>query len=825
MQGVVVMRFGVPFFSLAGLALLGLFIAPPAARSSERDIEQSLGLTRPLFADGPLTPIDIGADGLTDFLTVGGRLRGTETFSDDQLSLVVRNPDGSWSHTQSHRVAPGPYASTAAPRVVDLDGDGLDDVVLHAYHYDDESSFLVFFRQRPSPGLVECGRDTIPGHDLYSTLTLPLPRGFLFVFYHDGGTRIRWYRWSESAGKPVAAWELEKPPIAILTAFPAPTGGMIVAREEDESIGLHDFDASGLKAARPSASRLKLPQYYSASRVRRGAYESCWIRSPDMGPDTISVLLPSAAGDDIAVRSTVLPEEFEGYWPTFLPTSEEVLLCRRMWSPDSTATLIGHATHDGDVGRVDVLPWLGPDPMGVLETPGEEPELLVRTGRGDLWSLVRPSRWQPVHPDLPIGVERLIGTGDIDGDGLPDCAVEFETDDGVRVGVLRGLGRPPWFSDVAPVMNGETDSHTLADLNGDGREDLLALDRRADGSTALCVLAWNGWRLEVVEASRLTTPLYPYVLCRDYDGDGGMDVTTWEANPVLRWDKDLRALPPLEIEGSLPGWNRLGAADMNGDGKCESINGRASTVYATRIDFDGARYQQLGSWLCSFSPRAAIPANLDADRAQELILLGPQSYALWDFPPGGGGPVVIGGGNRSLWEGSAEDLDADGRVDIVTSDPLGITWDVAGVAESHAYQPLPELCDPDSRELAFEDLDRDGDLDLVCAGRRGLYVRVNDAIRQPARSADPLRLRIVSANPGRGSARAAVRMGTPGPMKAALYDVAGRRVWMRAQTIETGDWFELDVSPERFGRAAAGVYFLRVEGGGREATRRIVVLP
>jgi hypothetical protein len=55
--------------------------------------------------------------------------------------------------------------------------------------------------------------------------------------------------------------------------------------------------------------------------------------------------------------------------------------------------------------------------------------------------------------------------------------------------------------------------------------------------------------------------------------------------------------------------------------------------------------------------------------------------------------------------------------------------------------------------------------------------------------------------------------------------VAGRALWKLGESIETSDWIELTVAPERFGRPAAGVYFLRVEGGGREATRRIVVLP
>lgn len=79
-------------------------------------------------------------------------------------------------------------------------------------------------------------------------------------------------------------------------------------------------------------------------------------------------------------------------------------------------------------------------------------------------------------------------------------------------------------------------------------------------------------------------------------------------------------------------------------------------------------------------------------------------------------------------------------------------------------------------------------------------------------------------NPTSSGVRFAYALATPGPVRAEVYDVRGRRVALisnRAQSpgSHTGEW---DGSTGA-GRARAGVYYLRLRGPGFDQTRRFVI--
>ena len=76
-------------------------------------------------------------------------------------------------------------------------------------------------------------------------------------------------------------------------------------------------------------------------------------------------------------------------------------------------------------------------------------------------------------------------------------------------------------------------------------------------------------------------------------------------------------------------------------------------------------------------------------------------------------------------------------------------------------------------------------------------------------------------NPARSSARIAYRLGAPGPVRLEVVDVLGRTAATLVDGVEAAGAHAVDwpVGADR----AAGLYLVRLEAGGRVATRRLVV--
>jgi hypothetical protein len=224
-----------------------------------------------------------------------------------------------------------------------------------------------------------------------------------------------------------------------------------------------------------------------------------------------------------------------------------------------------------------------------------------------------------------------------------------------------------------------------------------------------------------------------------------------------------------------------------------------------------------------------MPVNIDGDRAVEVVLQGSRGHVVWDFPNGLGAPVEILRSSQPLEATATGEIDGNGVPDAFGTGGgvVAVTCDFLENPESRTYIPSCLIADSPWRELGppiAADIDGDGDVDLIVALERGLYVYPNTRIERSAGAPSNLQIRFVSEQPARDAARVVVRLREPGPIDARLYDVTGRALWSLHQTLETQDWFEVVVDPGRFGRSISGVYFLRVVGGGDAQTRRLVFL-
>ena len=80
-------------------------------------------------------------------------------------------------------------------------------------------------------------------------------------------------------------------------------------------------------------------------------------------------------------------------------------------------------------------------------------------------------------------------------------------------------------------------------------------------------------------------------------------------------------------------------------------------------------------------------------------------------------------------------------------------------------------------------------------------------------------------NPARGGTRIAYSLAAAGDVRLAIYDVRGRRVRSLLQRREEPGHHEIfwDGRNDHGSPCAAGSYFYRLEAGGLELTRRVIL--
>jgi hypothetical protein len=429
---------------------------------------------------------------------------------------------------------------------------------------------------------------------------------------------------------------------------------------------------------------------------------------------------------------------------------------------------------------------------------------------------------------------RSLTSADVDRDGNADLVTYQPTTGSLLVLFGDGAGN---FDDevVVPLDQGAAAVATL-DLNDDQLPDLVA----SDGSSRVHGFLNQGNRQFLLNTWALAGNGPRELATGDLDGDGDQDVVV--AN---RGDHSLTF---LENDGAGSLVRRIGGHALSGQPQgvlCADLNQTGNTDVVVNFGNEGnvGLVFGLGDW--TFSSVTRVPAglnisslkagdfnldgfpdllNLDLTLQLGLTMLNVERVLVDIAPsavsfdcteeyldarvvPGGARSWQLAVGSAGAWQVLAADGQAlVGRLDVFADTwTLRVPWEALDVPARSLRLVLGEGPDRDSLVM---------DLEAPC--RRDLSPNGREILSWEQ---EPW------PNPFNPRVHSRISLGRDARVRAAVYDLAGRQVSVLVDQVLPAGRHTLSWEGQADqGAAAAGVYFLRVEGPGTVLSRKLLLM-
>lgn len=381
------------------------------------------------------------------------------------------------------------------------------------------------------------------------------------------------------------------------------------------------------------------------------------------------------------------------------------------WQALAAGTRIDVADWNGD-GRADVAVYDGPTLVGFTQA----------------------TTLQFVPANLPAAVAVAPVLFDIDQDFDTDCIVP-STDGFTEHRLLRNVGGAWAVAPLTPTVSVPQQwAMDMADVNGDGVPDIVWGSSSTDTGRILLGDGNGGFTPAAAGAFGQYLAHTADIECADVDGDGDPDILVgaYQAPvvnpPTSRLFRNVNGnfvvVPFPSVYGSV-----VRLRDLDGDADLDAVLVGYGTITVATNDGTGAFTAVAGSVpFNAYDPRFVHVGDFDGDADPDLLL---------EYGSSGSGTHLFRNVGNALFQHvattlpfglqCAADLDGDGDVDLLGASAVGAPMWLHRNSGTGSFvtQPFPALLGVNQqglvRKILPEDLDQDGRVDLVVADHAGQW--------------------------------------------------------------------------------------------------------